>query len=178
MKKAIWLILALLLAAAANLHLCARLSAGGETAEGLFSLAAAGRGLLAAEAAASELTEARPPGLRLRLALSPAPPSEDAGRVSDLLLRHTDGVVLREGCSAGGWYLGCTAEGEELREGLRRYIFGTRPPGALSGRFSGQVEIAPVYTRSGRESTPEDLCMLVTGMIPVIYTDPSGAVVG
>ena len=98
--------------------------------------------------------------------------------VSDLLLRHTDGVVLREGCSAGGWYLGCTAEGEELREGLRRYIFGTRPPGALSGHFSGQVEIAPVYTRSGRESTPEDLCMLVTGMIPVIYTDPSGAVVG
>ena len=167
MKKAIWLILALLLAAAANLHLCARLSAGGETAEDLFSLAAAGRGLLAAAS-----------GLRLRLALSPAPPSEDVGRVSDLLLRHTDGVVLREGCSAGGWYLGCTAEGEELREGLRRYIFGTRPPGALSGHFDGELSFAPVYTRPGRESTPEDLCLLVTGMLPVVYTDPSGAALG
>ena len=178
MKKAICLILALLFAAGANLHLCARVSAGDETAAGVFSLAALVRGVFAAEAAAAELTEARPPGLRVRPALSLRPPSEEAAAVSDLLLRHTEGVAVRTGCRVDGVWLGCTAEGEELAEALRRHIFGTRPPGALSGHFDGELELAPVYTRPGRETSPGDLCMLVTGLLPVIYTDPSGAVVG
>lgn len=177
-KKAVCLILALLFAAAANLHLCARLSVGGETAGELFSPLAVVRGVRAADAAAAELTQARPPGLKLWPALSLRPPSESAAAVSDLLLRHTEGVAVRTGCRVDGQYIGCTADGEALAEALRRYIFGTRPPGALSGHFDGTVELAPVYTRPGRETSPADLCMLVTGLLPVIYTDPTGAVVG
>ena len=54
MKKAIWLILALLLAAAANLHLCARLSAGGEN----FGIAV-GKGNASLKAALDEAIAAR-----------------------------------------------------------------------------------------------------------------------
>lgn len=180
MKQAVCLMLALLFAAAANLRVCARLSAGDGDAEGLFSLGAAVRGFRAAEAAAAELTESRgaPPGIRTSLALSFRPPSGNAGAVSDFILRRTPGVALGTGCRVDGQLLGCTAEAETLAEALRAYIFGTRPPGALSGHFDGEVELVPVYTRPGREVSPEDLCMLVTGMLPVIYTDPDGAVVG
>lgn len=178
MKKGICTILALLMTAAANLHVCARLCAeDGETAEAS-SLVACVRGIRAAEAAADEITERQgaPPGIRLKLALARAP-SEDAAAVSDFLLRRTEGVVLREGCRVNGLYLGCTAEGDELREALRRHIFGTRPPGAVSGRYTGEIDIRPVYTRPGRESTAEDLCLLVTGLVPVMYTDGEGKVV-
>ena len=179
MKRGFWLIPALLLAALCWLRPGLRLSVNGERMEGAISPSAALRGLRAAEEAAAELQrgEEAPPALRLLPALTLAPPSEDAAAAADFVLRRTAGVVVREGCRADGIWLGCTDEGDRLREALRRHIFGTRPPGALSGHFSGQVEIAPVYTRSGRESPPEDLCMLVTGMIPVIYTDGEGGVV-
>lgn len=179
MKKAICMILALLLTAAANLHVCLRLSGDEAAPEGLYSLYACTRGIRAAEAAAAELSDEQgaPPGLEAKLVLSLPPPSEDAGPVSDNLLRRTPGVALREGCSVNGLYLGCTAEGDKLREALRRHIFGSRPPGAVSGRFTEDIDIRPVYTRAGRESTAEDLCMLVTGLVPVMYSDGEGRVV-
>ena len=171
------MILALLLTASANLHVWAVLSAD-EGAAGPFSLGACVRGLRAAEAAADEITERQgaPPGVRWKLAVAPAP-SEDAAEVSDLLLRHTEGVVLAEACRVNGVYIGCTAEGEKLREALRRHIFGTRPPGAVSGRYTEEIDIRPVYTRPGREKTAEDLCLLVTGLAPVMYVDGEGKVV-
>ena len=178
MKKAICMILALLLTASANLHVCARLGAEDAASE-RFSLWACARAVRAAEAAADELSDelGAPPGQKLYLTLSLRPPSEDAAALCDALLRQTPGVERSEGCRADGLYLGCTAEGDRLREALRRYIFGTRPPGALSGRFDGTIELAPVYTRRGCERSAEDLCMLVTGLLPVIYTDSEGRVV-
>lgn len=179
MNKAICMILALLLTAAANLHICAELRRSETAPEGPFSLFACVRGIRAAEAAAEELTDRQgaPPGLQARLALSLRPPSEDAGPISDVLLRQTEGVALCEGCTAGGVYIGCTAEGDKLREALRRHIFGTRPPGAVSGHFAQEVELRPVYTRAGRERSAEDLCLLVTGLVPVMYTDGEGKLV-
>lgn len=176
MKQMICMILALLFAAAANLHICARLSPSGAEPAGAFSLSACVRGIRAAEAAAAELSDelGAPPGQGLRLGLSLRPPSEDAGPVSDFLLRQTEGVAMAEGCTVSGEYIGCTAEGDKLREALRRQIFGTRPPGAVSGRFTEEIDIRPVYTRPGHESSAEDLCMLVTGLVPVIYTDGEG----
>ena len=64
-----------------------------------------------------------------------------------------------------------------IREALRRHIFGTRPPGAVSGHFAQEIELRPVYTRAGRERSAEDLCLLVTGLVPVMYTDGEGKLV-
>ncbi|MBQ5977599.1 MAG: hypothetical protein IJL51_05650 [Oscillospiraceae bacterium] len=179
MKKGICMILALLLTASANLHVCARLSADSGAVSELFSMGAVVRGLRAAEAAAAELSDGlgAPPGLKASLVLSLPPPSDAAGGVSDFLLRQTPGVALRAACRVNGLYIGCTAEEDKLREALRRHIFGTRPPGAVSGRYTEEIEIRPVYTRPGRESTAEDLCMLVTGLVPVMYTDGEGKVI-
>lgn len=179
MKKTICLILALLLAAAANLQVCAYLPAEDGLPEALVSLGACVRGIRAAEAAAAEMTDEQgaPPGLETHLVLALHPPSTDAGPVSDRLLRQTPGVVLREACRVNGLYIGCTAEGDKLREALRRQIFSTRPPGAVSGRYTEEIDIRPVYTCRGRESSAEDLCMLVTGLVPVMYTDGDGRVV-
>ncbi len=173
------MILALLLTAAANLHLCARLRAGDGETLGTYSFAACLRGIRAAEAAADEITakQGAPPGTGLRLTLSLRPPSEDARPVSDALLRSTEGVAVCEACRVNGLYLGCTAEGEALREALRRHIFGTRPPGAVSGRYTEEIELRPVYTRPGLETDAGDLCLLVTGLVPVMYTDEEGKTV-
>ncbi len=172
------MILALLLTASANLHVCAVLSTDGGAA-GPFSMDACVRGLRAAEAAANEITERQgaPPGLQARLRLSLAPPAEEAAAASDFLLRQTPGVAVAEACRVNGLYIGCTAEGDKLREALRRHIFGTRPPGAVSGRYTEEIDIRPIYTRPGRESPAEDLCMLVTGLVPVMYVDGEGRVV-
>ena len=80
MKKGICMILALLLTASANLHVCARLSADGGAASELFSLGACVRGLRAAEAAALELSDGlgAPPGLKAGLVLSVPPPADTA----------------------------------------------------------------------------------------------------
>ena len=179
MKKGICMILALLLTASANLHVCARLSEDSGAVSELFSLGACVRGLRAAEAAAAELSDGlgAPPGLKAGLVLSVPPPTTEVGKVSDFLLRHTPGVALRAACRVNGLYIGCTAEEDKLREALRRHIFGTRPPGAVSGRYTEEISIHPVYTRPGRESTAEDLCMLVTGLVPVMYTDGEGKVI-
>lgn len=179
MKKGICMILALLLTASANLHVCAVLSADSGAGSELFSLGACVRGLRAAEAAANEITERQgaPPGLQARLRLSLAPPAEASTEVSDFLLRLTPGVAVAEACRVNGLYIGCTAEGDKLREALRRHIFGTRPPGAVSGRYTEEIDICSVYTRPGRESTAEDLCALVTGLVPVMYTDGEGKVI-
>ena len=156
MKRWVWLIPALLLAALCWLRPGLRLSVNGERMEGAISPSAALRGLRAAEEAAAELQqgEEAPPALRLLPALTLAPPSEDAAAAADFVLRRTAGVVVREGCRADGIWLGCTDEGDRLREALRRHIFGTRPPGALSGHFSGQVEHGhdpgDLYRRRGR----------------------------
>ena len=178
MKKAIGMILALLLTASANLQICARLSADDSAESRVCSLGACVRGLRAAEAAAGEITERQgaPPGIRWKLAVALSP-SEEAAEVSDFLLRHTEGVAVCEGCRVNGLYLGCTAEGDKLREALRRHIFGTRPPGAVSGRYTEEIDIRPVYTRPGRESPAEDLCLLITGLAPVMYTDGEGKLV-
>ena len=175
----ICLILALLLAAAANLHVGAVLSAWDGAPEEFVSLGACVRGVRAAEAAAAEITgeAGAPPGLESHLILSLRSPPADAGAVSDRLLRQTPGVALREACRVNGLYIGCTAEGDKLREALRRQIFSTRPPGAVSGRYTEEIDIRPVYTRPGRESTAGDLCMLVAGLAPVMYTDGEGRVV-
>ncbi len=179
MKKGICMILALLLTASANLHVCARLSEDSGAVSELFSLGACVRGLRAAEAAAAELSDGlgAPPGLKASLVLSLPPPTTEVGKVSDFLLRHTPGVALCEACSINGLYIGCTAEGEKLREALRRHIFGTRPPGAVSGRYTEEIDIRPVYTRPGRESPAEDLRLLITGLAPVMYTDGEGKIV-
>ena len=176
MKKAICMILALLLTAAAQLHLCARVSVEGETLPALFSLRAVGRGAAAALAAADEILTDRggPPGWSVGLALSLRPPSGDASPVSDRLLRAAQGVVLREGTYVNGLYIGCVSDGEALREALRVQLYGNRPPGAVSGRYAEQIELRPVYTRPGAEISVEDACLLVTGLVPVIYMDGEG----
>lgn len=179
MKKAICMILALLMTAAAQLHLCARVSVGGEALPYLFSLSAVARGAAAARAAADEIrTDGDgPPGMTVRFGLSARPPTGDAAPLSDRLLRAAGGVVLRDGVCVNGLYIGCVADGEKLREALRVQLYGNRPPGAVSGRYTEQIELRPLYTRPDREISTEDACMLVTGLSPVIYMDEEGKVV-
>ena len=179
MNKGLCLLLALLFALAAQLSPGWEARVEDEAAGGTYSLSAVILGLRAAEAAADELLgrQGAPPGLRLRLRLTLRPPSREAGAVADLLLRRTPGVLRGEGCFVNGALLGCAADGEALREALRRHIFATRPPGALSGHYAQAVELRPVYTRAGRAREAAELCSQVSALVPVLHTDAEGRIV-
>lgn len=179
MKKVFTLCLALLLTAALQFYPGLRLSVGGLPLDGCFSLRSALRGVLAARAAADELLpgEATLPRIRAAAVLSRHPPSQETSPVSAALLEQTEGIAVREGCFVNGIYLCCALDGERLRQELRRQIYANRPEGAVSGRYVEEVAVRQVYTRPGRELSPQDAGLLVSGMTPVMYTDREGKVV-
>ena len=179
MKKCFLLFLSLLFAAAANLHLCVRLcTPDGACSEG-YALPGLARGLLAARAAAEELLPgaAQMPETRACLSLSLRSPGRDPPSLSDWLLRKTEGVVLLQGLTANGLFLGCTEDREALEQALLQQLSGASPPGAVAGRYTGQLALREVYTRPDRAASIEDLCLLVGGLVPVIYTDSAGRIV-
>ena len=179
MKKALCLLLALLLMAAAQLHLCASVRVDGETLPDRLSLSALLRAQKAAAAASNEIltTDGAPPGLQTRWQLCLSPPSQDAAPLSDLLLRHTEGVSVLYGGSVNGFYIACVSDRERLCEALRRQLYANRPAGAVHARYADTIDVRALYTRPDRESSVEDACLWITGMSEALYTDEDGRLI-
>lgn len=179
MKKAICLLLALLLMAAAQLHLCARVSVDGEELPDKLALSALLRARETANATADEIltTDGAPPGVETRWRLSLAPPSQDASPLSDLLLRHTEGLAVLYAGAVDGFPVACVSDRERLCEALRRQLYANRPAGAVHARYAEQIDVRAVYTRPDRESSVDEACLWITGMSQALYTDGDGRLV-
>ena len=147
-RRPLLLALALLFFLAANLHLCCRAGVDGEWTRTRYSLADARRGELAACAAAEEICPrgARMPKLEQRLALSFRPPDGGSADLSARILARVPGVSGLYAVSAG----------------------------ASHGRYADAVEITPVYGRSGSTMSPSDMAMVVSELVPAVFTDREG----
>lgn len=180
MRKRLWMgVFALLLTAAANLHVGCRVSVAGQPVEGLFSPAAVADSRALAGRVAEEilLTDETAPRCQVRRCLTFLPPSEEPAAVTDALLRATEGIAVRQQVRVNGLSLGHVADGEALDAALRRYLYGSRPAGAVNARYTEEITTRGVYTRLGRDTTTEDMLLLVTGCCPVLYTDKDGVVI-
>lgn len=167
---------ALLLVLLANTHMACRVSINGVTAEGSFSPWAHDRGLLAAARAADEILPGSThlPELDTAYTLSLRPPAGSAAELSDAVLRSTEGVELLEGVFVNSVPLGKVENGDKLLERLRAYLYNTMPTAAVSGTFSEELAIRPLYTRAGSATDYDDMVLLVSGMAPAVYIDPEG----
>ena len=156
---------ALLLGLLANTHLVCRVSINGEQAEGSYSPWVHDRGLLAAEKAAEEILagEASLPVVKTGCGLSLRPPSGSAAELSGAVLDSVSGIALLDGVFVNSVPLGKVENGEMLMAKLRGYLYYTMPTTAVSGTFSEELTLRPVYTRSGSDTNYDD-------MVPVSYT--------
>ena len=167
---------ALLLGLLANTHLVCRVSINGEQAEGSYSPWVHDRGLLAAEKAALEILagETSLPVVKTGCGLSLRPPSGSAAELSGAVLDSVSGIALLDGVFVNSVPLGKVENGEMLMAKLRGYLYYTMPTTAVSGTFSEELTLRPVYTRSGSETNYNDMVLLVSGMAPAVYTDQDG----
>lgn len=175
-KKAILFSAALFFLLAVNLHLCCRVSVGGEWDSELYPLSAVQRGEQAAQETAEEICRhtARLPKLQERLTLSFRPPQGDSRRLSALILDKVPGVSPLYRVEAAGRRLGVVSEREKLQERLRAALYSAMPETAARASFSSEVEITPVYGRSGSAMSPSDMALVVSGAVPAIFTDREG----
>ena len=109
---------------------------------------------------------------RLRLRFRPA--GDDVPALTAALLHPISGLALADAVYVNGVPLGTVADGERFCERLRDSIRTQMPQAAVSGNISGRLELRRVYTRADANVDDADMLLLVTGMAPVIYLDPSG----
>ncbi len=168
---------ALLMVLLANTHLTCRVSVNGEAVEGRFSPWIYDRGVLAAVSAAEEILQGQTvlPNLRTSLGLSLRPPAGSTAELSNAVLCSTPGVELLDGVFVNSVPLGCVEDGNMLKAKLRVYLYMTMPISAVSGTYSEELAVRPVYTRAGRAVSYEDMVQLVSGMAPVIFTAADGS---
>ena len=168
--------LALLFFLAANLHLCCRAGVDGDRTRTRYSLADARRGELAAYAAAEEICPraARMPKVEQRLTLSFRPPDGGSADLSARILARVRGVSQLCAVSAEGRYFGTVADADRLEERLRAALYTSMPAGAAHARYADDVEITPVYGRSGSAMSPADMAMVVAQLVPAVFTDREG----
>lgn len=172
-RRPFLLALALLFFLAANLHLCCRAGVDGDWTRTRYSLADARRGELAACAAAEEICPrgARMPKLEQRLTLSFRPPDGGSADLSARILARVPCVSGLYAVSAEGRYFGTVADADRLEERLRAALYTSMPAGASHGRYADAVEITPVYGRSGSTMSPSDMAMVVSELVPAVFTD-------
>ena len=84
------------------------------------------------------------------------------------------GLRLADAVYVNGIRLGVVADGERFCERLREAIRTPMPAAAVSGNISGRLELRRVYARADAGIDDADMVLLVTGMAPVVYLDPSG----
>ncbi len=170
------LLLALLALLGAHLHPQYRVSVEGTELPGRYSAAALREGLRAAEEAAGEILryEAKMPAVDRRLCLSLRRAGDDVQALTAALLRPVSGLRLADAVYVNGIRLGVVADGERFCERLREAIRTQMPAAAVSGNISGRLELRRVYARADAGIDDADMVLLVTGMAPVVYLDPSG----
>lgn len=170
---------ALLLLLAVNLHVVCRVSVDGQAVEGRYSPAALTRSRALALRTAEEILpgEAALPAWQVRRSLSLLPPEDEISRLTDALLRGTEGVAVRDAVFVDGLALGHVADGAALDAALRQALYGSRPAGAVNARYTEEITQHRVYTRVGRDMSQEDMLLLIRGCCPVLYTDADGKIV-
>ena len=175
-KKLIAAACALLFTVLAHLNVGWLVSVEGTAVEGCFSSSCIRRAEMTARLAAEEILPGRAvmPGIERRLHLSLRAPIEDVSALSHALLMKTPGLCLRDFVSVNGITLGCVEDGAVLMDELRGFIQNQMPNAAVSGSFSGEIGLEPLYTRSGVETNYADMVLLVSGMAPVMYVDEDG----
>lgn len=167
---------ALLLMLLANTHLYCRVKIDGGDAEGRFSPWEHDRGLLAAVKAADEilLGDSFLPELKTRWGLSLRRPTGSAAELSGAVLDATRGIELLDGVFVNSVPLGKVEDGGRLMSKLRGYLYYTMPTAAVSGTFSEELSIRPVYARAGSATNYDDMVLLVSGVAPAVYIDGDG----
>ncbi len=181
MKKLIVLGVALCMAVAANMRIGCKVSVKGEELDGLYSPAEVKACIAVAESAAEEilLRENTLPAPELRYSLTFASPCGDRNALSEALLLSSSGVEKLYSVTAKGTKLGYVSDGDALRSALEARIEAIRPDSALSGAYSGKIDISPVYTAGRAVTDIGDMVLLVSGMAPIMYyTDENDIIVG
>ena len=175
-KSPLLLALALLFLLAANLHLCCRVGVDGEWTLTRYSLADVRRGELAAREAAEEICPhgARMPQLEERFTLSFRPPDGSSRDLSARILAQVSGVSPLYAVRAGERSFGTVADRDRLEERLRAALYASMPAGAVRACYAEGIEILPVYGRSGSAMSVRDMAMLVSELVPALYTDRNG----
>ena len=167
---------ALLLGLLANTHMVCRVSIGGEAVESCYSPWAHDRGLLAAVKAADEILEGSTslPAVKTGYGLSLRPPAGSAAELSGAVLEAARGIALLDAVYVNNVPLGKVEDGDWLMAKLRGYLYYTMPTSAVSGTFSEELSVRPVYARAGSATNYDDMVLLVNGMAPAVYTDAEG----
>ena len=175
-KKALLLLAALLLCAAANLRAQWDYEVAGETLALGCSARVARRAEEAARCAAEEILagKAALPEAKRHMHLTLRRPAEDAPALTEALLRATPGVALRETVYLGDRRVGAVTDAAAFRRSLRAYIENTVPDWAWGGMLPQPLRVERSWGRTGYASTPGDMVLLVTGIAPVLYYDAEG----
>ena len=181
MKKLIALGIALTMAVAANVRLGCEVSVKGRTLDGLYSPADIKACVALAGDAAEEilLREGAVPAPEKKYSLTFSSPAGDRDALSEALLLSTPGIERLYSVTAKGTKLGYVEDGDALVTALEARIAAIRPNSALTGAYSGKIDVTPVYTAGKRTTDIGDMVLLVSGMVPIMYySDENGIIVG
>ena len=172
--------LALLFILAANLNLGCRIRINGKTDDTVYSLGTVRQAEAAAAAAAEEILSrhARMPEISRHLVLSLRPCRGDSKQLSGRILAEVPGVSRLYAVRFGEESFGVVADRDRLEERLRAALYGSMPPSSVRACYSAGIEILPVYGRTGSESTPSDMALIVSGSVPAVFLDAEGEIVG
>ena len=90
------------------------------------------------------------------------------------ILARVRGVSQLCAVSAEGRFFGTVADADRLEEKLRAALYTSMPASAAHARYADDVEITPVYGRSGSAMSPSDMAMVVSELVPAVFTDREG----
>ena len=181
MKRLVALALALILAVASNVRIGCEVSVKGSALEGLYSPADVKACMALAEDTAEEilLRDNAVPAPELTYRLTFTSPGGDREALSEALLLSSPGVERLYSVTAKGTKLGYVTDGDALVSALEARIAAIRPNSALTGAYSGKIDITPVFTAGRRTTEIGDMVLLVSGMAPIMYySDDNSVIVG
>ena len=179
MRRPFLIVLALLALTAANLDLCCKVSVCSREVPGLFSRKTVKEAVEISKRCAEEICggECEMPVMRKNYTLSFRKPGGNASELSDAILESVPEIEKSWCVYSDGRFMGTVESKTRLEERMRAYIMNTMPIGATSGAFSGTVEIKRAYTRKRAKTTEQDMVLLLSGAMPVIYTDDDGSLI-
>lgn len=177
LKKALLLLGALGLVAAANLRLVYSVSVDGQPLEGSWTRQDLERAQQAAYAAAEEVsrTETALPELETEARLSLLPARGEVAELTEAILYSAEGVDKAWAVSVDGVELGSVTDISALSETLE-VIIGTQiPHTAVSAGFETDIAIRAVAIPEGTDSDLSELSGAIRGLARVYYVTPDGA---
>lgn len=177
LKKALLLLGALGLVAAANLRLVYSVSVDGQPLEGSWTRQDLENAQRAAYAAAEEVsrTETALPELETEARLSLLPARGEVAELTEAILYSAEGVDKAWAVSVDGVELGSVTDISALSETLE-VIIGTQiPHTAVSAGFETDIAIRAVAIPEGTDSDLSELSGAIRGLARVYYVTPDGA---